>query len=256
MTTEMNKAIVLDEKMALQIFKKRKKSPSIEDINNIIVHNIRGIASNIKMLVEVLLKTHVYKDEQSYKLARTFSLEQGLTYIGDSSSSLIDTLNELMKGVEATDTTAHEEATEVCDISQMVADISVQLNGFVHEKNATIAVDLAVTHIDYPKCYLESLLYNLISNSLKYSQPDVPVNITVATREEDGKTILSVKDNGLGIDLEKHGDKIFSLGQVFHQGYDSKGLGLYITKKQIEAAGGTITVQSKVNEGCEFIVTF
>ena len=58
------------------------------------------------------------------------------------------------------------------------------------------------------------------------------------------------------MDLNKYGDKVFKLNQVFHQGYDSKGVGLFITKTQIESLGGTIEVKSQANEGSEFIVTF
>jgi signal transduction histidine kinase len=72
----------------------------------------------------------------------------------------------------------------------------------------------------------------------------------------DGKVQLSSKDNGLGIDLELYGDRVFKLNQVFHEGHDSKGVGLFITKTQIESLGGTIEIKSKPNEGAEFTVTF
>jgi signal transduction histidine kinase len=71
----------------------------------------------------------------------------------------------------------------------------------------------------------------------------------------DNKTVLSVKDNGLGIDLEKYADRVFKLNEYFHQGYDSKGIGLYLVKTQVESMGGTIMVESTVNEGTEFIIT-
>ena len=251
MVTEINKAAELNENIELTLFK--RKANSLADINNIIAHNIRGVASNIKMLVEVLLRTYVHKDDQACKLARTFSLEQGLSYIGESSTSLINVLNNLLNGIEAG--TESSIQYDSCDFTDMISEIAVQLNGFIHEKKANIQLDLKVAQVEYPKCYLESLLYNLISNALKYTRPDVPTEITIATWEENGRVMISVKDNGLGIDLDKHGDKIFSLGQVFHQGYDSKGMGLYITKKQVESLGGSISIKSKVNEGTKFTVT-
>jgi signal transduction histidine kinase len=251
MITEINKLAKLTENVDLTLF--RKKANSLEDINNIIVHNIRGVASNIKMLVEMLLTTYVHKDGQPCTIARNFSLEQGLSYIGESSTSLINILNNLMKGID--DNAGSNAEYDHCDFFEMVNEITLQLNCFILDKNANIQLRLGIAQIAYPKCYMESLLYNLISNSLKYARPGIPAEITVASWEENDRTRLSVKDNGLGIDLDRHGDKIFGLGQVFHKGYDSKGIGLYITKKQIEALGGHIDVRSQVNEGTEFIVT-
>jgi signal transduction histidine kinase len=251
MVTDINKIADLENSVDLTLF--QRKAKRLEDINNIIAHNLRGIASNIKMLVEVLMKTHVYKTDETCKLARSLSLEQGLSYIEESSSSLINTLNDLMKGVENTTSTKH--AHEYCDFAAIVSGISIQLNGFIIEKNASIQLLLEKAGLEYPKCYLESLLYNLISNALKYAKADVAPEIVIKTYQQDGRTILSVKDNGIGIDLEKHGEKLFGFGQTFHEGYDSKGIGLYITQKQVESLGGSISVTSKENEGCEFLIT-
>jgi signal transduction histidine kinase len=109
--------------------------------------------------------------------------------------------------------------------------------------------------IRYPKVFLESIIYNLLSNALKYYSPSRIPEILLRTYEEDGRVKLSVKDNGLGIDLVKYGNKLFQLNQVFHKHNNSKGVGLYITKAQIESFGGTIQVKSRENEGSEFIVT-
>jgi signal transduction histidine kinase len=252
MVTEIKKMAGVNDNAELAVY--QNKVQCLESFNNILVHNLRGVAANIKMLVEVLLKVHVYKDGDAEKKMSAFSLEQGLSFIGDSSTSLINILSNLMKGMNLGQNSSIQ--SEKCDIAEMVDAISSQLNGFIVEKNARLNLMLGVTHIEYPKCYMESLLYNFISNALKYSQPNVPAVINIATYRRDGKTVLSVKDNGLGIDMEKHGDKIFNLGQVFHQGYDSKGMGLYITRQQVESLGGNISVKSEVNGGSEFIVTF
>lgn len=84
----------------------------------------------------------------------------------------------------------------------------------------------------------------------------MPLKIIISTRVQNGKNVLSVKDNGQGIDLVAHGKRIFKLNQVSHTGYESKGIGLYITKTQIESMGGCVSVKSNINEGSEFIVIF
>ena len=101
---------------------------------------------------------------------------------------------------------------------------------------------------------MESILYNFIANALKYCKRDVPLEIIISTYTQDGAIMLSVKDNGIGIDLNTYGMRIFNLYQVFHSGYESKGIGLYIIKTQIESLGGSVSVKSEVNEGSEFIV--
>ncbi len=95
----------------------------------------------------------------------------------------------------------------------------------------------------------------MISNSLKYSQINVPPLIEVSTKKHFGKTVLEFKDNGLGIDLKKHGKNMFKLNKVFHSGFDSKGVGLFMTKTQIETFGGTISAESEPGTGTKFIIT-
>ncbi|MGS0528198.1 ATP-binding protein [Zobellia nedashkovskayae] len=91
---------------------------------------------------------------------------------------------------------------------------------------------------------------------MKYKSPERVPEIEITSKLDNGKIILSFKDNGLGIDLEKHGHKIFGLNKVFHNHPEAKGIGLFMTKTQIEAMGGKITVTSKVNEGTTFSVHF
>ncbi len=119
---------------------------------------------------------------------------------------------------------------------------------------ATIATHLSLPFITYPKVYLESIVHNFLSNALKYRSVDRKLEITIETFEKEGKAVLRFSDNGLGIDLEKHGHKLFGLYKTFHTGKDSKGLGLYLVKKQVEAFKGEIKVDSRVDEGTSFTV--
>jgi two-component system CheB/CheR fusion protein len=96
----------------------------------------------------------------------------------------------------------------------------------------------------------------LLSNALKYSSNERIPAIHFETNCIDNKITLSVSDNGMGIDLKKFGNKVFGLNQTFHRGIDSKGIGLFMTKSQVEAMGGTIFVESEVNKGSKFTITF
>jgi signal transduction histidine kinase len=104
------------------------------------------------------------------------------------------------------------------------------------------------------KAYLDSIVLNLISNAIKYRRADIDPEITIAAGLKNDVNYFSIRDNGKGIDLEKHGDKLFGMFKTFHGNRDARGIGLFITRNQIEALGGTIEVVSKVDEGTHFTV--
>jgi signal transduction histidine kinase len=104
--------------------------------------------------------------------------------------------------------------------------------------------------------YLDSILLNLVSNAVKYKSPDRKLQITINALKSQKGIELSISDNGLGIDLNKYGNKIFGMYKTFHNREDAKGFGLYLVKNQIEAMGGSITVQSEVDKGTTFNVSF
>jgi signal transduction histidine kinase len=106
------------------------------------------------------------------------------------------------------------------------------------------------------RSYVQSILFNLLSNALKYRAPDRTLRVRIETRREDGYVRLSVADNGLGIDLAKHGPKLFGLYRRFHTHVEGKGLGLHLIKTQIEALGGKVTLQSREGAGTTFNIYF
>lgn len=210
----------------------------IEELNNIVAHNLRGPAGNIKML-----------SEQS----GLFTDEEALPMIHVSSIALLESLDTM---VEAARIKLDKEVEyEDCSFNELIDNITGQLQGIIYQQKINLIRNIGVAQVRYPKIYLESILYNLVSNAIKYSKADVPLVIEITTVMAGDRVQLSVKDNGEGIDLERFGSKVFKLNQVFHQGRDSKGVGLFITKTQVESLGGSIAVKSEPGEGSEFIVT-
>ena len=131
------------------------------------------------------------------------------------------------------------------------------LKAEIHESNATLKVNFSkCTEIDFVPAYLESILLNFTSNALKYRNPDVPLVITIESDVEAGKPILKVSDNGLGIDLEKHGGQLFGMYKTFHGNPNARGIGLFMTKNQVESLGGKISVESEPNKGTAFKIQF
>ena len=97
---------------------------------------------------------------------------------------------------------------------------------------------------------------NFFTNALKYKSPERTPLITINTEIKDEFVQVKIEDNGLGIDLKTYGEKLFGMYKTFHDTKDARGFGLFLTKNQIEAMNGKITIQSKVNKGTTFKVYF
>src|SRR5690606_10013218 len=130
------------------------------------------------------------------------------------------------------------------------------LQGDILVSEAVITSSFKHPVVEYPKTYLESIFHNLISNAIKYRSMERRLTIHVETEKINNRIVLKVSDNGMGIDLEKYGKLVFGLRKTFHRGSNSKGVGLFMTKTQIETLGGEIRVESDVDKGSTFIVTF
>lgn len=104
--------------------------------------------------------------------------------------------------------------------------------------------------------YLQSIFLNLISNSIKYSRPEVDPVISITSQMLNGEPSLVISDNGCGFDLKKVEGKMFKLHQSFHSNQDSKGIGLYLVQSHMQSLGGTVTVHSEVNKGTTFTLCF
>jgi signal transduction histidine kinase len=110
--------------------------------------------------------------------------------------------------------------------------------------------------VNYNPAYLESILLNFLSNAIKYSSPDRQPQINLSIFNENGEFGLIISDNGIGIDLKKNGDKLFGMYKTFNNNADARGIGLFITKNQIDAMGGRVEVESVLGEGSIFKIFF
>jgi PAS domain S-box-containing protein len=233
------------------------KVKELEEISHAIAHNLRGPAKNINLLTRVLnVKCGRVSDhEDANILAGSFTIDELASLLDTVGLSMTNSLETLLTIAEIR--LNREVPFDDCDFEEAIDSVVDQLAGDILKKNINIQRSLGVGKIYYPRPYLESILYNLVSNAVKYCNPLVASKIWISTNIADGGAIaLQVRDNGFGIDMAKYGDKIFKLNQVFHKGMDSKGVGLYLTKTQIESLGGSIHVESIVNEGSTFTVVF
>jgi signal transduction histidine kinase len=146
---------------------------------------------------------------------------------------------------------------EDLSLKDVFENVFSQLNFLIGLHKPIIIIDFEKTPLlNTNKAYLESILLNLLTNAIKYKSENKKSKITISANKIDDVVFLVFKDNGIGIDLVKNKDKIFGLYQRFHDYPDSKGLGLYLVKSQIEAMGGSINIESEVNKGTTFTLTF
>lgn len=221
------------------------KNAQLVDFSNIVSHNLRAPLINISMLVDYIEQC---QDEIERK--------EVLVKIKPVINHLMEVFNELVESIQI------KQDTEIKADWIILKDcLDKVLRGFetqIKEYEADIQLDLNNAPIIYfPQKYIESILTNLISNSLKYKSPKRKPIITIKTKKEvNNVVVLSVTDNGLGIDLVLHKDQIFKIRKTFHKHPDAKGFGLFMTKTQVEAMNGKIWADSQPEKGSTFFIEF
>lgn len=220
------------------------KNMQLVDFCNIISHDLRSPLINISMLIDFIERT---KDEQEQKKA--------LAKIKPVVTRLTEVFNQLVESIQV------KHDTEIKSDKIVLSDCIRQvLKGFesqVQSYEADIQISLEdAPFIYYPQKYIDSIFTNLISNALKYKSPDRKPVITIKTQDVNGAVLLTIADNGLGIDLNLYKDKLFKIRQVFHEHPDAKGFGLFLTKTHIEAMGGRIWAESTPGIGTTFFIEF
>jgi signal transduction histidine kinase len=147
--------------------------------------------------------------------------------------------------------------TEDVDLTKTLNSVLESISSLIKTSKVRIHADFSkLAYITFNEAYMKSVFLNLITNAIKYSRPDCLPEIHIHAENHHGVSRLTVADNGLGMDMEKVKGGIFGLHQKFHQHSDSKGIGLYLVHSHVTALGGTISVESKVNEGTKFIISF
>jgi len=222
----------------------QEQNKQLDEFAHIISHNLRSPIGNIKALIGLLNERSAVEE---YQLI--------FEKLRNLAGNLGETMNELMETIKVKKNSDIEIVT--IRFKDMLDKVVQSLEGDLIQNEATLTFDFnSASQIDYPKAYLESIFQNLISNAIKYRSPERKPQIHIATRYVNSRVELRVKDNGLGIDLEKFGARLFGLHKTFHDNKEARGVGLFLTKTQIEAMGGSISAESEVNKGTTFIVKF
>jgi len=211
---------------------------------HIVSHNLRSHSANLSMLSSFLVNEE--NEEERKNLIKM---------IDEASSGLNETVQHLNQVVHVK-TNVNGNMAPI-NLYTALKNVEKNISTLFKKKEVICEIDVPKSHnLKAVPAYLDSILLNLFTNSVKYSAPNRQPQIMVSSKIEGNKVVVAFSDNGQGIDLDRHGRKIFGMYKTFHGNEDAKGIGLFITKNQIEAMNGKIEVESTVNVGTTFNLYF
>jgi len=214
----------------------------LQNFAYIVSHNLRSHTGNLRFMVN-LFEESDSEDERTEVFAHIKSISNSLT-------TTIEHLSEIVKIH-----TEIDKERQILEFEEVFKMVMGALHSNIESTSAKIEYDFSrCPVINYIPAYLESILQNLLTNALKYRHPDRRPEIHVRTVKDQSHIYMTFEDNGIGIDMDRYGDKVFGMYKTFHQNSDAKGIGLFITRNQVESLGGSIKVDSTVNVGTKFTI--
>lgn len=215
----------------------------LENFNHIVSHNLKSHSGNIVMLLEL------YENEKDEAIkAEIFN---NLKEVGSGLEQTVNHLNQVLH------IKSQKHELNPLLLSNSIQYAKQSLNNNIKKTKATIHCnfppDLKVNGIEP---YLDSICLNLISNAIKYSQPNLAPVITINAEQKSDQLNISFTDNGLGMNLPQVNGKLFGMYKTFHKNSNAEGVGLFMVKNQMNAMNGEINVESEVNVGSKFILSF
>jgi PAS domain S-box-containing protein len=222
----------------------KDQNERLRNFAHIVSHNLRSHSGNITMMLDLLnFEFPDLSGNEFIQLLGTASenLKETIAHLNEV--VLINTsLSENLQNLEL-----HEYMDNtIKNVSVIAQKAEVQIDNQIDPQVKILAIP----------AYLDSILLNFITNGIKYRSPDRDSFIKISSTTNDEFVILTIEDNGIGIDLKKNRDKLFGMYKTFHSNKDARGIGLFITKNQIEAIGGKVKVESIVNKGTTFKIYF
>jgi PAS domain S-box-containing protein len=214
----------------------------LQNFTHIVSHNIRSHVVNIAGIVDIMNASDEKTEQQK--------LMQMLKASTDKLSETTDNLNDIITIQNKLDNsrTRMNLREEIIKTGNSISAITINTN-IINDVNESVFVNAV-------PAYLESILLNMLTNAIKYRSPERDLVVRLYVEETSNYKVLCIQDNGIGIDLTLHGRKLFGMYKTFHSNKDARGLGLFISKTQIEAMGGKIEIESTPNIGTTFKIYF
>lgn len=222
-----------------------KVNKDLKQLNYTTSHDLRSPVDNL-LSVFTLIDTSRISDQDTIESIEILQLA------GEKLKQTLNNYIDLLSEKYAENITLEE-----VDFASTLDNVLQSISSLIKSSKVTIHADFSqVAKVKFNQAYLTSVFLNLITNSIRYAQPDHHAVITIHSEKAGDGNRLIVSDNGVGFDMDKVKDEIFGLHQKFHNHADSKGIGLYLVHSHVTSLGGKIMVDSKVNEGTTFTISF
>lgn len=206
-------------------------------------HDVKQPISTLKLLTTGLRETYKRQDQKKFELM--------LERLESTSYGINSLLDEYTMNGEAN----LEQQEKLLDIKSICQDVINALREEILNYDITIHKNFETSKVVFPKNNLRSIIYNLLHNSIKYSDCSKTSIIKISTSKTNDSVVFTVEDNGIGI-AEEHQETIFEKATRVNEDIEGTGMGLYIIKKMIESNNGRIEVESEFGKGSKFKVFF
>ena len=271
-TEQKNKALIKNLNQANQVIQQQQDLLALENVqlSRDIVEKNRQLSESNEELVRHNNELQQFSYTVSHNLRGPVASLGGLIYLFNQQNLTGDNqelLNHLGKSLQSLETTI-SDLSHIIDIRNNLSRIrqKIVLRDELEQITVLLEKEISVHEVtiteafkDAPEIYavkhmVDSILYNLISNAIKYRSPDRKPHLKISSHRTNNTVSISLEDNGLGLDLEKHKEKLFGLYKRFHTHTDGRGLGLFLVKLQVQSMGGSIDVDSKLGASTTFTI--
>ena len=243
--TDVHEERELRELLQAQNAELLRTNESLDNFVYTTSHDLRQPINNMAGIFEELTRTAYFRDPDAAKLVGMF--DRALQQI----DATIHDLSELVKVQKQ----RQYFTTEPIALAALLAEVLMSIQDQLTASGAQVTSRFeAAPVVTFVRPSLQSILYNLLSNALKYAAPGRPPHIQVTSVLLDNQLVLAVQDNGLGIDLARFGTQLFQLFRRFHDHVEGSGMGLYLVNRIAQNHGGRVAVDSTVGEGTTFWV--
>jgi PAS domain S-box-containing protein len=220
------------------------RNKNLENFSYTISHNLRGPVATLLGLAELIEDPDTAFDDKLYLFREVNALVR-------RTDQTIRDINDILQIKNS------NKGYSNVNLEEVVKDIILSNNPVINHENIEMYWDLEITVLFTVKSFISSIITNLIANAIKYRNKNKNSRIDIRSYYLDKAIVIEVEDNGLGIDLVKHGDNLFKLYKRFHvNAAEGTGVGLYLVKLQVDELMGSIQVESEPNKGTKFIITF
>jgi two-component system phosphate regulon sensor histidine kinase PhoR len=213
-----------------------------ETLLDTISHDVKTPLTTLVLTIELFKNVSPEDQKEFQKLLQT--LDNAIKKIHDIINELTDTRKQEHK---------YKSEEELLNFGHILEDVRLTLSHNIKESGAVIKSQLNVQEITFPRRKLRSIVYNLVNNAIKFKSKEHTPEIFVKTEREDDFIVISIKDNGIGIDSNKQ-EAIFSKYFRLQNNIEGSGIGLYLVKEIVTNAGGKIALKSYPGKGSEFKV--